>query len=134
MASAVKVHPETSTAKGVGLFPACFRVSRNLAGGETATFKWLVNAMHKTVSGTGRLTQAVNPPTDITVEMTGSYVDAEGGIFLQAAGSMPGASIQVVLMLKSWGDPGEAVALNWLANNHHFSDKDVPAKPMECFG
>lgn len=118
----------------VALFPACFKVSRDNVGGETATFKWLVNAMHQTVSGSGHLTQPISPPTDITVEMTGHYVDdPEGGILVHAAGAMPGASIQVVLRLESWGGSGTALSLQWLANNHYFSDEDVPAKSIDCF-
>ncbi len=121
--------------QNVGLFPSCYRVSRDNMGGETATFKWLVNAVTQTVTGTGHLTQPINPPTDITVEMKGSYVeDPEQGIIVHAAGSLPGASIQVVLIFDKWGGSGQANSLRWLANNHYFSDEDVPAKSIDCFG
>jgi carbon monoxide dehydrogenase subunit G len=120
--------------KNVALFPACFQVSRESAGSETATFKWLVNAVHKTISGTGHLTQAINPPTNVTVEMTGSYVEVDGRILVHAAGALFGASIQVVLELDSWSGSGKALSLKWLANNHYFAEDNVPAESINCFG
>lgn len=117
-----------------GLFPACFHVSRDEPGSETATFKWLVNGMQGTVSGTGQVTQAINPPTDVTVEMTGHFQEQPNGeILVVAGGARPGAAVQVVLKLESWKGPGEALTLRWLANGHYFSDDNVPAKSISCF-
>jgi len=116
------------------LFPACFTVSRQIPGGETLTLKWLVNPLQRTVSGTGHITQSINPPTAITVEMTGHYTEASNGdLRVVAAGARPGAAIQVVLDLESWGGSGKALNLNWLANNHYFTDTDVPVKSTPCF-
>ncbi|NJL27717.1 MAG: DUF1842 domain-containing protein [Thermoanaerobaculia bacterium] len=120
--------------QNTALFPACFRVSRDNIGGEIATFTWVINAVQKTVSGSGKLTQSIDPPTDITVGMTGSYVEKDGEINIHAAGASYGASLQVDLRLMRWAGPAEAVSLRWLANNHYFSDENVPAKSIDCFG
>ncbi len=117
------------------VFPACFRVTRDIPGAEVAILRWFVNTMHRTISGTGKVTQAINPPTDIQVEMTGHYIiNEDGGLTVLGAGAIPGASIQVILELEGWGGPGKALSLQWLANNHYFSDTDVPAKSEKCFG
>lgn len=117
----------------IGLFQACYRVSRDNSGGATAIFKWLVNPVTQTITGVGSLTQAINPPTDIRVEMNGTFARTEdGAIVVHASGAVFGASIQVVLKLKAWGGNGEALHLHWLANNHYFSDSDVPAHSIDC--
>lgn len=115
-----------------GVFPACFLVSRNLPGGATLSLKWLVNPMNNTISGSGHITQAINPPTDISVEMSGHFQSEGDKIRVVAGGARPGASIQVSMLIEGWSGSGVA-DIRWLANNQYFSDNDVPVEPATCF-
>ncbi len=115
------------------LFPACFSVSRQLLSGANLAVHWLVNTTDKTIAGSGRITQAVNPLNDIALEMRGHYDETDDGeIRFVAGGTRPGAAIQMSMMLKAWDGSGTA-DVKWLANRTYFSDDGVPVKPITCF-
>ncbi len=59
--------------KNVGLFHACYRISNHLQGGVELNINVLVDTVNKRVSGIARISQAINPPLNITSELQGDY-------------------------------------------------------------
>ncbi len=59
--------------KNVGLFNASYRISNHLQGGVELNLNLTVNTVNKRVSGMARISQAINPPLNITSELQGDY-------------------------------------------------------------
>jgi hypothetical protein len=122
-----------NTAQGAeeaAAFPTCYRIGTGLPGAPTLTVQWVVSTIHQTVSGVGTVTQAVNPPLNLHVNMHGHYMMDGDEVWVTAVGAKPGGAIMVRLILPDgWGKPGKA-DFRWYANNR-FGDSggNVPAAP-----
>ena len=57
----------------MGLFVACYKIGGNRLGAPLFDLHLCVNAPAGTVTGSGRITQAVSPPLDLTANMSGDF-------------------------------------------------------------
>lgn len=63
-----------STAQNVGLFLVRYDVGTGAPGAPTLTLALTVNTVDQTINGAGRLSQAINPPLDLRMNVHGTYV------------------------------------------------------------
>lgn len=63
----------TSTAQNVDLFLVRYHVGTGLPGAPTLTLALSVNTVDHMINGGARLTQAINPPLDLRMQVHGTY-------------------------------------------------------------
>ena len=63
----------SNQAQKTGLFLANYQIGESIPGGIIFQTHFVVDAVNKTVSGYGSITQATNPPLDIKTELKGDY-------------------------------------------------------------
>lgn len=59
----------------LGLFLVTYEIGTGLAGAPTFQLTMTVDTPTETINGTGKITQATNPPIDVTTNLTGNYTD-----------------------------------------------------------
>lgn len=80
-----------------GAFPLCYQ-SKAIPGAVVMTLDLVVVTPAKTMSGKATLTQAVNPPLDVALEVKGPYTDGPAGhVAKLASPDMPGRHLTVML-------------------------------------
>lgn len=62
-----------AAAQKTGLFIATYNIGTGLDGAPNFHLGLAVNTVDKTVSGSGRITQAVNPPLDVRSNLNGTF-------------------------------------------------------------
>ncbi len=62
------------SSKATGLFLVHYQVGTGAPGAPTLNLSLAVNTPHRTIHGTGDITQAVNPPVDVHTRVDGSYL------------------------------------------------------------
>jgi hypothetical protein len=115
-------------------FLACFKMSKELMGGANLNAKFVVSVNGEgggTVSGSGLLTQAVNPPVHHQfTNLRGHFTTEGGNILLVAADTIPGASLQLTMNLASW-QSGKA-DFRWYVNNKFNQVEGANATSTPC--
>ena len=115
-------------------FLACFKISKDLMGGANLNAKFVVSVNGEgggTVSGSGILTQAVNPPVYHQFNnLRGHYTTEGGNILVVAADTIPGASLQLTMNLPSW-QSGKA-DYRWYVNNQFNQVEGANATSVPC--
>ena len=115
-------------------FLACFKISKELMGGANLNAKFVVSVNGEgsgTVSGSGLLTQAVNPPVHHQFSnLRGHYTTNGGKILLVATDTIPGASLQLTMNLASW-QSGKA-DFRWYVNNKFNQVEGANATSAPC--
>ena len=64
---------DTAQTAPAGLFLARFEVGGEMPGAPLFTVQFAVYAPDQTLTGMGRITQAVNPPLDVPTKLQGDY-------------------------------------------------------------
>ncbi|MCP3475485.1 DUF1842 domain-containing protein [Bradyrhizobium sp. CCGUVB1N3] len=65
--------PDTTTKDHVGLFHACYQIGESRPGGRIFKLDLVVDTPNRRIQGFGSITQAVNPPLDVTTSLQGNY-------------------------------------------------------------
>jgi uncharacterized protein DUF1842 len=135
IASVATLEPPTTTATTVPeAFLSCYKISKDLMGSPTLNTKFVVNVDGEgsgTVSGSGLLTQSVNPPVyHQFTNLRGHYTTNEGRILLVATDAIPGASLQLTMNLSSW-QSGKA-DFRWYVNNKFNQVEGANATSVAC--
>lgn len=107
-----------------------FRCGTGLPGAPVFTVRLKADAHSDTVRGEGAVVQAVNPPLDFRVPLTGHFETDGDAVEVTAVGGAPGATAQLVLVLPDgWDSPGKA-SFSWYADRKWGdSGGAVPAAP-----
>lgn len=63
-----------SVENSTGLFPVSYEIGTGALGAPLFTVHFLVNTPQRTVTGMGQITQATNPPLDISTKLDGWYL------------------------------------------------------------
>ncbi len=115
-------------------FLACFKISKDLMGGANLNAKFVVSVNGEgggTVSGSGFLTQAVNPPVHHQfTNLRGHYTTEGGNILVVATDTLPGASLQLTMNLASW-QSGKA-DFRYYVNNKFNQVEGASATSVPC--
>lgn len=131
---AVAEAPATTATTAPEAFLSCFKISNNLMGSATLNTKFVVSvdgAGGGMVSGSGLLTQAVNPPVyHQFTNLRGYFTTTEGKILLVATDAIPGASLQLSMNLASW-QSGKA-DFRWYVNNKFNQVEGANASSVAC--
>jgi hypothetical protein len=126
--------PTTTAAAAPEAFLSCFKISKDLMGSATLNAKFVVSVNGEgggTVSGSGLLTQAVNPPVyHQFTNLRGYYTTTDGKILLVATDAIPGASLQLTMNLGSW-QSGKA-DFGWYVNNKFNRVEGANASSVAC--
>jgi hypothetical protein len=94
--------------KKTGLFPVSYQIGGNMPGAQRFIVHFLVYTPDKTITGAGEITQAVNPPTNISTQFDeGHYtymcvMPKNCHILINAKGHVPNeisSNINVVLTM-----------------------------------
>jgi len=98
----------------MGTFQACYS-NKAMPGGVSVRLDLVVVAPAKTMSGQVRMSQAVNPPLNVTLPVKGSYKDVRGLHHATLASpEMPGRRVKMNLVIsKNWKAATGAYTL-WL--------------------
>ena len=62
-----------TSANDVGLFVVSYEIGTELPGAPRLVVHLAVNAPRRSITGQGRLTQAVNPPLNLTMALAGDF-------------------------------------------------------------
>ena len=131
---AVEEAPAKTATTAPEAFLSCFKISKDLMGSATLNTKFVVSVNGEgggTVSGSGLLTQAVNPPVHHQfTNLRGHYTSNGGNILLVAADTIPGASLQLTMNLASW-QSGKA-DFRWYVNNQFNQVEGANASSVAC--
>lgn len=131
---AVEEAPAKTATTAPEAFLSCFKISKDLMGSATLNTKFVVSVNNQgggTVSGSGLLTQAVNPPVyHQFTNLRGYYTASEGKILLVATDAIPGASLQLTMNLTSW-QSGKA-DFRWYVNNQFNQVEGANATSVPC--
>lgn len=123
----------------VGLFPVSFDVGNHKPGAQQLQLDLLVNTPRRTLSGTASVTQAINPPLDLQLQVAGEYTflglipptDARILVTLQGRKAGQGPAAQVVfkaqLVLEQDWQVGVA-SYSYEINGQWHSVENVPVK------
>jgi hypothetical protein len=131
--SLLVVAPLSGTATAADeAFITCYRCGTGLPGAPTLTIKGVVSPQREIFQGIGVLTQAVSPPINLEVPLTGHYDPNSKTVELLFSGGRPGGVVKGILVLSGgWGKPGKCQFF-WYANNKFGnSDGMVPAAPCK---
>ncbi len=115
------------------LFHACYQVEPEASVGQPRLqLNLVVSTPTGEVSGQAHLTQAVNPPIDVTLPVAGHghQADPPMGNIIQVEGSRPGASVAAILFLDEGWEKGNG-AVRYYANNKYGSFQGL-ASTIEC--
>lgn len=95
--------PAQAQGRKTGTFQACYS-NKAMPGGVSVRLDTVVVAPEKTMSGQVRMSQAVNPPLNVTLPVKGSYTDRGGRHLAKLASpEMPGRRVTMVLTIsKNW--------------------------------
>ncbi len=96
--------PAQAQGRMTGTFQACF-ANKPMPGGVSTRLNLVVVAPEKTMSGQVRMSQAVNPPLNVTLPVKGNYKDVRGGRHhaMLASPEMPGRRVTMDLVIsKNW--------------------------------
>jgi len=106
--------PAQAQGRMTGTFPACY-TNKAMPGGVSVRLDLAVVAPEKTISGNVAMTQAVNPPLNVALPVTGSYKDVRGAHHATLASpDMPGRRVKMNLVIsKNWKAATGAYTL-WL--------------------
>ncbi|WP_455926085.1 DUF1842 domain-containing protein [Pseudomonas putida] len=91
----------------VGLFPVSFDVGTHKPGAQQLHVDLLVNTPRQRLAGAGTLTQAINPPLDLTFEVAGEYTylglipPTEARILLTLQGRQSGQGVTSPIVFKA---------------------------------
>lgn len=125
---------KAATATAPEAFLSCFKISKDLMGSANLNAKFVVSVNAEgsgTVSGSGLLTQAVNPPVyHQFTNLRGYYTTSDGKILLVATDAIPGASLQLTMNLASW-QSGKA-DFRWYVNNKFNQVEGANATSIPC--
>lgn len=123
-----------ATATAPEAFLSCYKISKDLMGSATLNAKFVVSVNGEgggTVSGSGLLTQPVNPPVHHQfTNLRGHYTSNAGRILLIASDTIPGASLQLTMDLSSW-QSGKA-DFRWYVNNKFNQVEGANATSVPC--
>ena len=126
--------PPTATATAPEAFLSCYKISKDLIGSATLNAKFVVSVNGEnggTVSGSGLLTQSVNPPVyHQFTNLRGHYTTRGGRILLVATDAIPGASLQLTMHLDSWKS-GKA-DYRWYVDNKFNQVEGANATSVAC--
>ena len=106
--------PAHAQGRTTGTFQACY-TNKVMPGGVSVRLNLVVVAPEKTMSGEVRMSQAVNPPLNVTLPVKGSYTDRGGRHLAKLASpEMPGRRVTMALTIsKNWKAATGAYTL-WL--------------------
>ena len=135
LAAGLITAPAQAQGRMAGTFQACF-ANKPMPGGVSTRLNLVVVAPEKTMSGNVAMTQAVNPPLNVTLPVTGSYKDIRGGrhVAKLASPEMPGRRVTMALTIsKNWKAAVGTYSL-WLdtpggAKKGKLSLRQVPCQP-----
>jgi hypothetical protein len=126
--------PTTAAATAPEAFLSCYKISKELMGSATLNAKFVVSVNGEgggTVTGSGLLTQAVNPPVHHQFNnLRGHYTTSEGRILVVATDAIPGASLQLTMNLGSW-QSGKA-DFRYYVNNKFNQVEGANATSVAC--
>jgi len=101
-------------APSAGLFPVSYQIGNAAAGAPRLQLDLLVYTPDRSLNGTAQITQAVNPPLDLHLDVWGSYTyltvqpPSEGRILITAQGNQggPHANSPVQFKFRALLEPG----------------------------
>lgn len=137
MSIATATMPEVKTVTATTApeaFLACFKISKDLMGGANLNAKFVVSVSGEgtgTISGSGLLTQPVNPPVlHQFTNLRGHFTTEGGNILVVATDAIPGASLQLTMNLASW-QSGKA-DFRYYVNNQFNQVEGANATSIPC--
>lgn len=76
----------TTQQTNVGAFSVDYEITTGAFGAPTFSVQFVVDVVHKTVSGLGTITDTSNPPLDYSLELNGFYEEKHDHILVHAYG------------------------------------------------